>query len=197
MDPFSATRCFLSSCCFLSPSAAFSLVGGLSGLRAQYAAAVPSVRLSGSTAAAQCGVPKESAWTLLRAWDDPDMPWLGFLLGQTPASIWYWCTDQMMVQRLLAAKSLSHAQGGALFAGFMKVLPMFLIVMPGMISRVLFTDEVACVDPAECTKYCQNPTGCSNVAYPRLVLELMPSGTLEFPFSKSLLISPFIVFCGF
>ncbi|KAF8763202.1 Sodium/glucose cotransporter 4 like protein [Argiope bruennichi] len=86
------------------------------------------------------------------------------------------CDEQMMVQRLLAAKSLSHAQGGTLFAGFMKILPIFLIVMPGMISRVLYTDEVACVDPDICMEYCQNPAGCSNVAYPRLVLELMPSG---------------------
>ncbi|KAG8189137.1 hypothetical protein JTE90_018431 [Oedothorax gibbosus] len=151
---------------------AFTRVGGLSGLQTRYMSAIPTVRLNGT----DCGVPHADAWTLLRSWDDPDMPWLGFLIGQTPASIWYWCTDQMMVQRLLAAKSLSHAQGGTLFAGFMKVLPIFLIVMPGMVSRVLFTDEVACVDPAECMKYCQNPAGCSNVAYPRLVLELMPSG---------------------
>jgi len=44
-----------------------------------------------------------------------------------------------MVQRTLAARSLSHAQGGTLFAGFLKLLPMFLLVLPGMISRVLFT----------------------------------------------------------
>ncbi|GBM46918.1 Sodium/myo-inositol cotransporter [Araneus ventricosus] len=151
---------------------AFMEVGGITGLHEKYGQAVPSVGINGT----DCGKPREDAWMLLRSWDDPDMPWLGFLLGQTPASIWYWCTDQMMVQRLLAAKSLSHAQGGTLFAGFMKILPIFLIVMPGMISRVLYTDEVACVDPDICVEYCQNPAGCSNVAYPRLVLELMPSG---------------------
>ncbi|GFV66490.1 hypothetical protein TNCV_2714091 [Trichonephila clavipes] len=150
----------------------FMKVGGITGLYEKYMHAIPSIRINGT----DCGVPKEDAWMLLRSWDDPDMPWLGFLLGQTPASIWYWCTDQMMVQRLLAAKSLSHAQGGTLFAGFMKILPIFLIVMPGMISRVLFTDEVACVDPDVCMRYCQNSAGCSNVAYPRLVLELMPTG---------------------
>ncbi|XP_035219859.1 sodium/myo-inositol cotransporter 2-like isoform X3 [Stegodyphus dumicola] len=151
---------------------AFIQVGGISGLQEKYMQAIPSQRIHGT----DCGIPKEDAWMILRSWDDPDMPWLGFLIGQTPASIWYWCTDQMMVQRLLAAKSLSHAQGGTLFAGFMKILPIFLIVMPGMISRVLFTDEVACVDPEVCMAYCQNPAGCSNVAYPRLVLELMPTG---------------------
>ena len=45
---------------------------------------------------------------MLRGVSDPEMPWLGFVLGQTPATIWYWCSDQMMVQRTLAAKSLSH-----------------------------------------------------------------------------------------
>ena len=45
----------------------------------------------------------------------------------------------MMVQRTLAARSLSHAQGGTLFAGYLKLLPVFLLVIPGMISRVLFT----------------------------------------------------------
>ena len=82
----------------------------------------------------------------------------------------------MMVQRALAAKSLSDAQGATLFAGYIKILPMFLMVIPGMISRVLFTDEIACVTEDECMKYCNNPVSCSNSAYPRLVLELMPSG---------------------
>ena len=48
----------------------------------------------------------------------------------------------MMVQRALSAKSLSHAQGATLFAGYIKILPVFIMVLPGMISRVLFTDEV-------------------------------------------------------
>ncbi len=81
----------------------------------------------------------------------------------------------MMVQRLLAAKSLSHAQGGTLFAGYLKILPLFLIVIPGMISRVLYTEEVACVDPELCMQYCNSRVSCFNTAYPRLVLGLMPS----------------------
>jgi hypothetical protein len=82
----------------------------------------------------------------------------------------------MMVQRTLAARSLSHAQGGTVFAGYLKLLPIFLLVIPGMISRVLFTDEVACADPDICEAVCQNRHGCSNIAYPKLVLELMPTG---------------------
>ncbi|XP_023210658.1 sodium/myo-inositol cotransporter-like isoform X1 [Centruroides sculpturatus] len=151
---------------------AFVEVGGYDGLREKYMEAIPTKLIPNAT----CGIPKSNSWQMLRPYNDPEMPWLGFLLGQTPASIWYWCADQMMVQRMLAAKSLSHAQGGTLFAGYLKIFPLFIIVMPGMISRVLYTDEVGCVDPKECYKYCQNEVSCSNTAYPRLVLEIMPSG---------------------
>ena len=49
--------------------------------------------------------------------------------------------QQVIVQRALAAKSLSHAQGGALLAGYIKILPLFIMVMPGMISRVLYPSK--------------------------------------------------------
>jgi uncharacterized sodium:solute symporter family permease YidK len=79
-----------------------------------------------------------------------------------------------MVQRVLAAKNLSHAKGGSILAGYLKLLPLWLIIMPGMISRALYPDEIGCVDPEECQRYCGNPVGCSNIAYPKLVMELMP-----------------------
>ncbi|XP_054161738.1 sodium/myo-inositol cotransporter-like [Oppia nitens] len=147
-------------------------VGGFWELKDKYMKAIPSTIPSHKMG---CAVPKENSFQMLRSLDDPDMPWLGFILGQTPASIWYWCADQMMVQRLLAAKSLSHAQGGTLFAGFLKITPVFLIIIPGMISRVLYPDEVACVDADKCMQYCNNPISCSNTAYPKLVLNIMPS----------------------
>ncbi|XP_074641116.1 sodium/mannose cotransporter SLC5A10-like [Tubulanus polymorphus] len=151
----------------------FLKVGGYQGLREQYPLAIANETLySNST----CGLPSEKAFTMLRGLTDPDMPWLGFLLGQTPASIWYWSTDQMMVQRALAAKSLSHAQGGCLLCGYLKMLPLFIIIMPGMISRVLYPNEVACSDPQTCYEVCQSTSGCSNIAYPKLVLGIMPQG---------------------
>ncbi|CAG2163141.1 unnamed protein product [Oppiella nova] len=136
-------------------------VGGLGALQEKYLKAIPSSIPSNKY---ECAVPKEHSFQMLRPLDDPDMPWLG-----------YWCADQMMVQRLLAAKSLSHAQGGTIFAGFLKIFPLFLIIIPGMISRVLYTDEVACVDPNKCMQFCNSPVSCSNTAYPKLVLGLMPS----------------------
>ncbi|XP_013908039.1 PREDICTED: sodium/glucose cotransporter 5 [Thamnophis sirtalis] len=56
------------------------------------------------------------------------------------------------------------------------MLPMIVIVMPGMISRILYPDAVGCVDPEECTQVCGTEVGCANIAYPKLVMELMPSG---------------------
>jgi len=66
--------------------------------------------------------------------------------------------------------------GATILCGWIKVLPLFLIVIPGMISRVLYPDEIGCVDPEICQSICQNPVSCSNIAYPRLVLGIMPEG---------------------
>jgi solute:Na+ symporter, SSS family len=68
---------------------------------------------------------------------DPDFPWTGILLGAPILGIWYWCTDQFIVQRVLAARDLSQARRGTLFAGFLKILPLFIFVIPGVIAHVL------------------------------------------------------------
>jgi len=120
--------------------------------------------------------PSNDSFRILKEVNHPETPWLGFLIGQTPSSIWYWCTDQVIVQRALAAKSLSHAQGGTLMAGLIKALPLYIMVMPGMISRILFTDELVCVPGDHCAAVCGSETGCTNNAYPKLVLGIMPSG---------------------
>nr|KAG5694949.1 hypothetical protein BaRGS_031232 [Batillaria attramentaria] len=153
----------------------FKKVGGFSGLLEKYPQAVPT-NVSAIVVNTTCHWPDRNAFRMLRDVDDDYMPWLGFLLGQTPGSIWYWCADQVIVQRALAARSLSHAQGATLMAGFIKILPMFIMVMPGMISRVLYPDEVACTNPDYCMEVCQSKAGCSNIAFPRLVLGLMPDG---------------------
>ncbi|XP_033116002.1 sodium/myo-inositol cotransporter-like isoform X2 [Anneissia japonica] len=152
----------------------FVEVGGYDQLKLKYMQAIPNETLSNPNYT--CGYPREDSFQMLRDPVNSDMPWAGFLLGQTPASIWYWCADQMMVQRALAAKSLSHAQGGCIFAGYIKLLPMVLMVIPGMISRVLYPDEVGCASAETCMEVCGSSTGCSNIAYPRIVLGLMPTG---------------------
>ncbi|XP_016416832.1 sodium/myo-inositol cotransporter-like [Sinocyclocheilus rhinocerous] len=156
-------------------------VGGLEGLRTKYMNAFPNITAieleNNITYSNSCHVhPKQDSFKILRGPLDKDLPWPAFLLGQTPASIWYWCADQVIVQRVLAARNIAHAKGSTLMAGFLKVLPMFIIVIPGMISRVLFADELACIGPEHCMQVCNSKAGCTNIAYPRLVMNVMPVG---------------------
>lgn len=156
-------------------------VGGLEGVRTKYMQAVPNVSAIMATGnftySPSCPInPKPNSLRVLRGPLDEDIPWPGFLFGQTPASIWYWCADQVIVQRVLAAKNIAHAKCSTLMAGFLKILPMFLIVIPGMISRIMFADEIACIGPEHCMAVCGSQAGCSNIAYPRLVMAVMPVG---------------------
>uniref|UniRef100_A0A2K5Y945 Sodium/myo-inositol cotransporter 2 n=1 Tax=Mandrillus leucophaeus TaxID=9568 RepID=A0A2K5Y945_MANLE len=150
----------------------FAAVGGMEGLKEKYFLALASNRSENSS----CGLPREDAFHIFRDPLTSDLPWPGVLFGMSIPSLWYWCTDQVIVQRTLAAKNLSHAKGGALMAAYLKVLPLFIMVFPGMVSRILFPDQVACADPEICQKICSNPSGCSDIAYPKLVLELLPTG---------------------
>ncbi|XP_035292470.1 sodium/myo-inositol cotransporter 2 isoform X4 [Cricetulus griseus] len=150
----------------------FAAVGGMEGLKDQYFSALASNRSENSS----CGLPREDAFHIFRDPVTSDLPWPGILFGMSIPSLWYWCTDQVIVQRSLAAKNLSHAKGGSLMAAYLKVLPLFLMVFPGMVSRVLFPDQVACAHPDICQQVCSNPSGCSDIAYPKLVLELLPTG---------------------
>ncbi|XP_027488728.1 sodium/glucose cotransporter 2-like, partial [Corapipo altera] len=102
-------------------------------------------------------------------WEVPGCNW--------EALVWHWehwDPPQVIVQRCLAGRSLTHVRAGCVVCGYLKVLPMFLMVLPGMAARVLFPEVVGCADPQVCARACGSPVGCSNVAYPRLVLGLLP-----------------------
>lgn len=68
--------------------------------------------------------------------------WYAMLLGYPVLGIWYWCSDQTIVQRVLGAATERDAQVGPIFAGFIKVLTVFLMVLPGVIAYVLFKDKL-------------------------------------------------------
>jgi Na+/proline symporter len=68
--------------------------------------------------------------------------WLAILLGYPILGVWYWCSDQTIVQRVLGAKDQRNAQQGALFAGLLKILPVFFMVLPGTIGYVILRDEI-------------------------------------------------------
>jgi len=104
--------------------------------------------------------------TVLRSSDDPSgLPWYSVFLGYPIIGIWYWCTDQTIVQRVLGAKDENHARIGSLFAGFIKILPVFIFVLPGLLCLGLIKqgklpDEI--VDSAD--------------TYAFMIRELLPAG---------------------
>ena len=76
-------------------------------------------------------------FALWRPNTDPDFPWLGILIASPIIGIWYWCTDQYIVQRVLSAKNLRNARRGALWGSFLKVWPVMLFIVPGLIGYAL------------------------------------------------------------
>jgi SSS family solute:Na+ symporter len=68
---------------------------------------------------------------------DPNFPWTGILFGAPILGIWYWCTDQFIVQRVLSARNQDHARRGTVFGGFLKLLPIFIFVIPGIVAYAL------------------------------------------------------------
>uniref|UniRef100_A0A8C5WKV8 Sodium/glucose cotransporter 4 n=1 Tax=Leptobrachium leishanense TaxID=445787 RepID=A0A8C5WKV8_9ANUR len=150
----------------------FNEVGWFPGLEKKYMEAIPKIIVPNTT----CHLPRADSYHMLRHAVTGDLPWPGLIFGLTIVATWVWCADQVLVQRSLSAKNLSHAKGGSILGGYLKMLPMFFVVMPGMISRALYPDEIGCVDPKECMKFCGIEVSCSNVAYPKLVISLMPVG---------------------
>ncbi|XP_056906236.1 sodium/glucose cotransporter 2 isoform X1 [Takifugu flavidus] len=165
---------------FILTGFSFAEVGGYDGLLEKYRSALPS-RLASMdpqryNISSRCYTPRHDAFRLLRDASSGDLPWPGVVFGIAIVGIWYWCSDQVIVQRCLAARSLTHVKAGCIMCGYLKLLPMFLMVLPGMISRVLYPDEVGCVVPEVCKEVCGTEVGCSNIAYPKLVVSVMPNG---------------------
>ena len=120
------------------------LVGGVSGLRQKLEA--------------------QDKGDFFHMMSNDDYPWTGMFFGQPIGSLWYWCMDQDIVQRTLSAKDTVHARAGCVLAAFLKILPPFLIVFPGMVAASLYPNEME--------------GACTNVAYPVLLLRNMPHGVV-------------------
>uniref|UniRef100_A0A7N9D761 Solute carrier family 5 member 4 n=1 Tax=Macaca fascicularis TaxID=9541 RepID=A0A7N9D761_MACFA len=162
---------------FILMGFAFNEVGGYESFTEKYMNAIPSVVEGDNlTISASCYTPREDSFHIFRDPVTGDIPWPGIIFGMPITALWYWCTNQVIVQRCLSGKDMSHVKAACIMCAYLKLLPMFLMVMPGMISRILYTDKVACVVPSECVKHCGVDVGCTNYAYPTMVLELMPQG---------------------
>ncbi|XP_050710836.1 sodium/glucose cotransporter 4-like [Eriocheir sinensis] len=156
----------------------FEKVGGYNEMVDKFFYAIPNETRYANDNVTNCGEPPSDSMNFFRSIKpgESDLPWTGMIFGATVSGIWYWCTDQVIVQRTLSSKNMTHVKAGCILAGLLKFLPLFMLVFPGMASRVLFPDKVACVDPEECEKYCNNEAGCTNIAYVELVLHVLPDG---------------------
>lgn len=121
-------------------------VGGFAGLRA----AVPP-----------------DYFHMMKPMSDPAFPWTGIFFGAPILGIWYWCTDQVIVQRVLSARDEGHAKAGTIFAGYLKVLPVFVLVLPGLIAYALYPQMFTLVD---------GKVTNGDIAYPMLIVNLLPVG---------------------
>src|ERR1700681_2263290 len=121
-------------------------VGGFAGLRT----AIPA-----------------SYFHMVKPITDSEFPWTGIFFGAPILGIWYWCTDQVIVQRVLSAKDEGHAKAGTIFAGFLKILPVFLLVIPGVIAFALYPQLFHVVN---------GTVTDGDIAFPTIVVNLLPTG---------------------
>jgi solute:Na+ symporter, SSS family len=133
------------------------------------------VLVSGSAAVTLLGLRELGGWGEMRAlvddsfftvWKpmtDPQFPWTGIIFGAPIVAVWYWCTDQFIVQRVLAAANIEQARRGTIFAGFLKQLPLFIFLIPGVIALALTTTGRLAIDDAD-------------KALPTMVGALLPAG---------------------
>lgn len=98
-------------------------------------------------------------FSIIRPLDDETLPWPGLFLGVPLLGFWYWSTNQYIVQRVLGAKNVKHARWGVILGGFLKLIPLFIMVIPGAMAISIYSG----ID---------NP----DMVYPTIVLEALPVG---------------------
>ncbi|MDA9773682.1 sodium:solute symporter [Saprospiraceae bacterium] len=102
-------------------------------------------------------------FNMWRPISDPDFPWTGMLFGGTIVGIWYWCTDQYIVQRTLSAHNITIGRRGAIFGAYLKLLPIFIFLIPGIIAYALKQKGIISYEK-------------SDQVFPVLVQALLPVG---------------------
>ena len=112
-------------------------------------------------------VKKFSLWHEL---SHPTLPWLGVIIASATSGIWYWCTDQFIIQRTLAARNLANARRGAMWGAFLKLLPVFLFLIPGMLGFALHRRGVISIP------LLANGEINADTVFPTLVQSLLPVG---------------------
>ena len=111
----------------------------------------------------------DSMTNLIRSNRDVDYPWLGVFIGSAVIGFWYWCTDQFIVQRVLSGKNEREARRGTIFGAYLKLTPVFLFMIPGMIAFAMAQKGVV-INGEVFT------LSSSDAAFPTLVAKLLPAG---------------------
>jgi SSS family solute:Na+ symporter len=110
---------------------------------------------------------------LMRSNSDPQYPWLGALIGSAVIGFWYWCTDQYIVQRVLSGKDEKEARRGTIFGAYLKLLPVFLFLIPGMIAFALHQKYIG---DGGFLPLLADGTPNADAAFPTLVAKILPAG---------------------
>ncbi|UJH68515.1 sodium:solute symporter [Allomuricauda sp. SCSIO 65647] len=152
----------------------YTVIGGMKAVI--YTETLQTVILIvGSLIITYLGLQEVGGWSALRdaagsahfnMWrpiSDPDFPWTGMLFGGTIVGVWYWCTDQYIVQRTLAANNIKIGRRGAIFGAYLKLLPIFIFLLPGIIAFALSQQGVLTYEK-------------SDEVFPVLVKTLLPVG---------------------
>ncbi len=103
---------------------------------------------------------------------DTEYPWTGMLFGAPILGVWYWCTDQFIVQRVISAKNIDNARKGTIFGAFLKLLPLFLFVVPGVIAYALSVGD----NPVITFPVNENGAVDYDAALPLLTMGILPAG---------------------
>ena len=115
--------------------------------------------------------------SMLKPADDPGgMPWYAIFLGYPVLGIWYWCADQTIVQRVLGAKDENHARLGSLFCGFIKILPVFIFVLPGLMAYVLAKKGMFDISSIQTLGTDGKTVTDSKAVYTLMITQLVPKG---------------------
>lgn len=124
-------------------------------------------KLGGWGELVEAAKPNAENFSLWRPNSHPDFPWLGVMIASIIIGTWYWCTDQYIVQRCLAAKNLQQARRGAIWGGALKMTPVFIFLVPGMIGWALH-DKGLMTIPSE------NGVIVGDQVFPTMVASLLP-----------------------
>jgi len=108
--------------------------------------------------------------------DSSGLPWYAVFLGYPVLGIWYWCADQTIVQRVLGARDADQARTGALFCGFIKILPVFIFIVPGLLAYTLSQKGLLDIHALQTADTMGNTVVNSKSIYTLMITQLVPTG---------------------